>query len=91
MVKITTYYSNIYGMNITDIDVNCFKTRIAKWKDGNKYSLWLRTTPKSYLLDLERDFDTVEEAKQYYLETLKIIVEDTLVDLKKRQEDESKI
>jgi len=71
-------YSNLYGMNIVEIIVGDFSTRIAKWKDKKLFQLSLNTTPKCFLIDQNKDFKSVKDAKKYYLEGLKMLMEDTL-------------
>jgi len=83
MGKITElkYMDNILGIEVTEITVGDFSTRIAQWKD-EMFQLSLNTTPKCWLIVTDNDFKSVKEAKKYYLETLKMVVEDTLELLK---------
>lgn len=75
-------YSNIHGTNLYTVQVLGFSTTIAHWKDGKKYQLTKSTTPKFYGMDTVKDFNSVEEATKYYLETTKIYLEDALECLK---------
>lgn len=79
----TRYYSNIHGMKIVDIEVGApllgtFSTKIAQWKGNGKFQLNLRTTPKCGLIETNKDFKNIKEAKKYYLDNLKMFLEDTL-------------
>ena len=61
------------------IIVGDFSTGIAKWKENGFFQMSINTTPKCFVIGpTDRDFKTVEEAKKYYLEGLKICMEDTL-------------
>ncbi len=64
------------GMEVTRIDVGSFiagyvHTKIGKYKGDNKYYLSLDTTPKD-IHDKNKAFETIKEAKEYYLEVLSI-------------------
>ena len=72
------YYNDLYGMNIVQIIVGDFSTRIAHWKNPSAFHLSLDTTPKCFLIETGKGFESVENAKGYYLKTLKIFLEDTL-------------
>ena len=74
MIEINKRISNIHGMEIITVYVGDFWTKIAHWKDGNKYQLKRQTTPKTLFIDTNKDFDTVEEAVKYYIENLKLSV-----------------
>lgn len=80
------YKDNITGLEITKITVRDFSTRIAKWKDKigktDTVQLSLDTTPKCWLIEPGRDFNSIDEAKKYYLDNLKMCLEDTLELLK---------
>ena len=76
------YKDNITNLEITEIVVGDFSTKIAQWRDkiGKKslFQLSLNTTPKCCLIETDRDFKSVKEAKKFYLDNLKIFLEDTL-------------
>ena len=77
-----TYFDHIKGMDITVVTCGVFSTRIARWKDNKCFQLSLNTHPKSWLLVTDTDFKTVKKAKEYYLDTLQLILETTLEVLK---------
>jgi hypothetical protein len=73
------YHDNLRGLDVVQIIVGDFSTGIAKWKENGFFQMSINTTPKCFVIGpTDRDFKTVEEAKKYYLEGLKICMEDTL-------------
>ena len=73
-IHIYKYFNNLLGQEVTNIIVGGIGgevgTKIAKYKDNEKYQLNVNTTPKTGFLDLNKDFDSIEEAKEYYLTNL---------------------
>lgn len=62
------------GMEVTKIEVSStllgyVSTKIGQYK-SDKYCLNINTHPK--IFDTNKEFDTIEKAKKYYLEILSI-------------------
>ena len=84
MIKERIYYDNFIG-RIVEVSVGDFSTKIATYKNTPKrlVQLGLDTKPKIWLIDINKTFTSVSEAKKYYLDGLKISLEDHLHIMKK--------
>ncbi len=82
MISVTKVFNKLYGMDIVTVSIGDFSTEIAQWDDNKYFMLSLNTTPKCFVIETGKKFVSVKNAKKYYLERLKICLEDNLMDLK---------
>ena len=67
--------------DVSIIFVGTFSTQIQKYKDGDYYQLSLNTTPNSNLINTNKSFKTIKNARKYYFKQLEKILKDTQKEL----------